>query len=165
MVIAMANVHAIHSVGESLATYLNNSYELDPLHTQYPCQFRLDSSGELLATASSDYGTTNTSRLSLFLYRITVNEHLRNTSQANGFSNTNIPLALDLHYLIAVWANHAAAEHTILAWMMRQFYLHPILDISSLRLDGGWTANDFIQLIPAELSNRHLRKLSNPLCN
>jgi hypothetical protein len=40
----------------------------------------------------------------LYLYRITMNEHLRNT--------------IDLHYLPSVWADKPLAEHSTLAWAM-----------------------------------------------
>jgi hypothetical protein len=152
----MANVFAIHSVGNSLVTYLRNSYP-EPLRTDQPCEFRLLSSGELIETG--DFPTT----LSLFLYRVTMNEHLRNVSRVNGFTDDDIPLSVDLHYLMTVWANNAVAEHTILAWGMRELYLHPVLDISSLSPEAGWTAGDVIQLIPAELSNEDVMRIWDAL--
>ena len=42
----MATTAAVHSVGHSLVTYLKNAYP-EPLRTEYPCEFRLLSSGEL----------------------------------------------------------------------------------------------------------------------
>ena len=44
----MANLLAIHSVGNSLRTFLDNSYS-DDLQSAHPCTFSLISSGELLS--------------------------------------------------------------------------------------------------------------------
>lgn len=156
----MANVSAIHSVGESIATYLGRSYP-EPLRTDYPCEFSLLSSGELIDT--TDYGGSELSKLSVFLYRVTMNEHLRNTRKSSGALESNVPLALDLHYLITVWATSAAAEHTILAWTMRQLFLNPILDMAFLSSEGGWNAGDVVQLFPAELSNEDVMRIWDAL--
>jgi hypothetical protein len=148
----VANVFAIHSVGSSLVTYLRNSYP-EPLRTDFPCTFALLSSGELLDTG--DLGTT----LSFFLYRVTLNEHLRNAARLNGHQDGNAPLTLDLHYLMTSWASSALTEHTILTWAMRELHLHPVLDVSSLSPEAAWDRGDVVQLIPAELSNEDIMRI------
>ena len=148
----MANQFAIHSVGESLRKYLESSYP-EPLRTNHSCSFRLLSSGEL--TDTGNFGTT----LSLYLYRVTMNEHLRNVPRINHTFDASAPLAVDLHYLMTVWANNALAEHTILSWAMRELYQHPILDKSSLSSEAEWSPADIIQLIPAELSNEDIMRI------
>ena len=152
----MANLRAIHSVGNSLVTFLRNSYPT-ALRTDHPCEFRLLSSGEL-----ADVGEIGTT-LSLYLYRVTMNEHLRNTIRLNDVSQQEVPLAVDLHYLMTVWSDSALAEHTILAWAMRQIYLHPILNSSSLSEEADWGPQDNIQLIPAELSNEDIMRIWDTL--
>lgn len=131
-------------------TYLRNSYP-DSMRDAFPCQFSLFSSGDLVEVG--DIPTT----LSLFLYRVTMNEHLRNAGRVNG--DKNVPLALDLHYLMTVWASSAEAEHSILAWAMRQLYSHSVLDLSSLSSEAAWGADDLVQLIPAELSNEDIMRI------
>jgi hypothetical protein len=74
-----------------------------------------------------------------------------------------VPLALDLHYLLTVWADSAVAEHTILAWAMRQLHDRPILDVGALSPEAGWTPADFIQIIPAELSNEDVMRIWDAL--
>jgi hypothetical protein len=152
----MANIFAIHSVGASLVTYLRNSYP-NSLRGPFPCQFSLFSSGDLVEVG--DIPTT----LSLFLYRVTMNEHLRNAGRINGSQDENVPLALDLHYLMTVWASSAEAEHSILAWAMRQLYHHSVLDISSLSAEAEWNAGDVVQIIPAELSNEDIMRIWDAL--
>lgn len=152
----MANHFAIHSVGESLRKYLESSYP-EALRTKISCSFRLVSSGEL--TDTSNFGTT----LSLYLYRVTMNEHLRNVPRTNDAVDAGAPLAVDLHYLLTAWANNALAEHTILSWAMRELYRRPILDKSSLSSEADWSMGDIIQLIPAELSNEDVMRIWDAL--
>lgn len=156
----MANLQAIHSVGNSLKTYLDNSYqELRQGNTSsYPsCDFRLLSSTEL--DNMDNPGTT----LSLFLHRVTVNEHVRNAHQIDGITPKQLPLSVDLHYLMSVWADSAAKEHFILAWAMRQLHLHPILDSSYLSSEAGWRPEEVIQIISAELSNEDMMRIWDTL--
>ncbi len=156
----MANLLAIHSVGNSLVTYLQNTYPESPeLEGPFPsCEFRLLSSGEL--DDMDDPGIT----LSLFLHRVTINEHLRNTRQINGTSRQQeVPLSVDLHYLMTVWTKSALAEHAILAWAMRQFHLNPVLDASHLTLDAGWNPGEVIQVIPAEMSHEDMMRIWDTL--
>ncbi len=152
----MANVMAIHSVGSSLITYLRNVYP-EPLRTDHPCDFRVISSGELADV--DDIGTT----LTLYLYRVIINEHLRNRSLPNSPSNVNPPLSVDLHLMLSVWADSAVAEHSICAWAMHQLHHHPIMDVSSLSSDGGWGPDDIVHIIPAELSNEDLMRVWDAL--
>ena len=152
----MANQFAIHSVGESLRKYLENAYP-EPLRTNTACSFRLISSGEL--TDTSNFGTA----LTLYLYRVTMNEYLRNVPRINQTFDASAPLAVDLHYLLTVWANNALAEQTILSWAMRELYRRPILDKSSLSSEANWSTADMIQLIPAELSNEDIMRIWDAL--
>jgi hypothetical protein len=148
----MANRLAIHSVGASLAKYLSDAYPA-ALRVQHPCQFRLLSSGQM--TTPDDDGAI----VSLFLYRVTMNEHLRNVSRVNRPSASGVPLSLDLHYLMTVWADGALAEQTILAWAMHEIYRHPVLDQSSLSPEAQWGPGEVIQLIPAELTNEDIMRI------
>jgi hypothetical protein len=152
----MANLLAVHSVGSSLITYLRNSYP-EELRTRHPCEFRLLASGEL--AGEEDFGTL----LSLYLYRVTQSEHLRNVPRRNDPSDAPAPLAIDLHYLLTVWADSAVAEHTILAWAMRQLHHRPVLDVSSLSPEAEWGRADFVQIIPAELSNEDVMRIWDAL--
>lgn len=147
----MANLAGIHSVGSSVVTYLQNTYP-EPLRTDHSCEFLLLSSGEM--TDTDNFGTT----LSLFLHRVSINEHLRNAVRISP-PNRTTSLALNLHYLMTVWSNSALTEQTILAWAMRQLYLNPVLDASSLSPEGGWDPEDRIQLVPEKMSNEEMMRI------
>lgn len=154
--VCMANLLAIHSVGASVITYLRTSYP-ENLRDKHSCEFRLLSSGEL-----SEKGVDDTT-VTLFLYRITMNEHLRNISRGPDLATIRPPLALDLHYLLTVWAGSALAEQSIFAWAMRQLYHHPVLDISSLSAEAEWKSGDIVQLIPTDLTTDDMMRIWDAL--
>jgi len=149
----MANIHSINSVGDSIMQFLRNAYPAE-LRDTHPCDFRIVSSGEL-ADDSDDFNTAVT----LYLYRIIMNEHVRNTSSSRHPRDTSVPLSVDLHFMLSIWANSASAEHTIGAWTMSQLHQHPIMDLSSLTEEGGWSSDDVVHIIPAELSNEDLMRI------
>ena len=158
----MANVRSIHSVCNSLMSFLGNDYDAEMLDgtrlaDEFPCQFRVLSSGDF--RSSADFGTT----LSLYLYRVLINEHVRNNPVAHGVRHAPAPLGVDLHFMLSVWTDSAVAEHTICAWVMNKLHRHPIMDVSSLRTEGGWQTDDVVQIIPAELSNEDLMRIWDAL--
>lgn len=148
----MATYFRVHSVGDSLITFLRNSYP-EPLRSDYPCEFRLISSGELAETESMGTAVT------LYLYRIEIDPNTRNQTHLRGSKITPHPLSLALFYLIMIWADSALAEHTITAWVMSQLHQHPILDKSTLSGSGEWDGADQIHIVPMEMSNEDLMRL------
>src|SRR3981081_2816974 len=110
----MANVFAVHSVGASIVRYLDTSYPA-PLRVAHPCNFRLHSSGDLTAAASEAFGTT----LSLYLYRVSIDEHLRNAGRPGSDAR---PMSIALHYLMSMWTTSALTEQLVFTWAMRQFH-------------------------------------------
>jgi hypothetical protein len=152
----MANPFGIHSVGSALMTYLRDTYpaNLGPGSGFPSCQFKLFSSGELSGDLT-DLGTA----LSLYLYRIKINEHRRNSIRPDGPSDSAPPLWVDLHYLMTVWADSALAEQTIMTWGMLQLHLRPMLDVSSLPPKFGWMPADTVQILDAELSDEDMMRI------
>jgi hypothetical protein len=153
----VSNVLAIHSVGQSLMTFLTNAYPatLKAIHT---CTFKQISSGELAKP-----GQNNETSVTLFLYRITMNEHLRNTPHRIDLGGEQFPLSIDLHYLITVWADTPLVEQAILAWVMQQLNQRPLLDLSALSPEANWSGADYVQIIPAELSNEDMMRIWDAL--
>ena len=155
----MANVFAIHSVGNSIATFLRNSYrkKIDGV-TMPECLFEQVSSGELAGNLAD-----SPTRITLFLYRVLVNEHSRQARRVGATSDQRAPLNLDLHYLMTAWAGNALDEQVTLTWAMRQMHEAPVLDASSLSPDGGWARDEVVQIIPAELSTEDLMRIWDAL--
>jgi hypothetical protein len=153
----LANFRAIHSVGHSLATWLKNSFPTE-LAAGQTFDIRLISGGEM-----NDAADEPGPGLTLFLYRVTVNEHLRNAKNPNDPAGSRAPLSLDLHYLMTVWAGTADVEHVVLGWALDRLHQSPVLDLSALTPDAEWTAGDVVQLIPAELSTEDIMRIWDAL--
>jgi hypothetical protein len=153
----MANLFAIHSVGSSIAIFLKNTYP-ETLRSQHSCDFRLISSTELAQMDDPESPV-----LSLFLHRVTINEHLRQDVRLNDLRYAAAPLAVDLHFLMTVWAQSALTEQLVLAWAMRQLHLHPMLDLSALSPEAGWGAAEQVQLIPADLTTDEIMRIWDAL--
>jgi hypothetical protein len=148
----VADYQAVFAVGDALVKHLNNNY--DPDAVGFPCNFRLVSSAEIANEDTAKLDKT----VSLFLHRITTDEHYRNVTRLQDHPGAQPVLYLDLHYMISYWdasAEGAEAEQKILVWTMQQLQSHPILDTSVLSLSSaapGWDNTDCVQLIPADLS-------------
>jgi hypothetical protein len=46
---------------------------------------------------------------------------------------------------------------------MSQLHQQPVMDVSSLTEEGGWSNNDVVKIIPAELSNEDLMRIWDAL--
>lgn len=154
----MANYQAVHSVANSIVTFLNNTYppQMDGVDTP-ECTFSLVSSGELTGTYDGP------ARVTLYLYRVTVNEHTRQQRPPAMSPEQLAPMGLDLHFMLSAWASTALAEQVPLTWAMRQLYLHPLLDASSLSPEARWGPDEVIQIIPAELPTEDMMRIWDAL--
>jgi hypothetical protein len=148
----VADYQAVFAVGDALVKHLGNNYDANTVG--FPCTFRLVSSAEIANEDTAKLDKT----VSLFLHRITTDEHYRNVTRLQDRPGDQPVLYLDLHYMISYWdasAEGAEAEQKILTWTMQQLQSHPILDTSVLSLSSanpGWDNTDCVQLIPADLS-------------
>jgi len=149
----MANVQAVYSVGNSLERYLNHVLRTTPPPgLPKTTTIKLFSSGEMIEKDAPADPT-----LSLYLYRITQNEHLRTSGNGDPL-RYRVPLSVNLHYLMTAWSKSAESEQLLMAWAMRELYMHPVLDKSALTNEGEWGAEDIVQIIPAELSNEDIMR-------
>ncbi len=150
----MANHLAIHSVCQSIADYLAQSYSIfvasqgaGPLPNP---NFAVLSSSKF---SSTDAITDDT--VSVFLHRITINNALRNTRNGPAVG----PLGLDLHLLLTVWADDPANEHILLGWAMRQLHYHAFLDRSSLNDDAQWEVDEQICIFPTDINPEEMARI------
>lgn len=150
----LANHLAIHALSASLRDFLQQSYEAAAGELNLPaCDFEL-LPGWKFAGTDSFANTTVT----LYLYRVSTNLHLRNVRHGPPSG----PLGLDLHYLLTVWGKDgdtAQTEQTLLGWVLRELHYHPWLDASVLNADGQWAADETVALLPADLSAEELVRL------
>jgi len=147
----VAKPTAVFSVCNALQTFLKNAYDTASPQPAAGVTFSVIASHALnVAPPDGDVVT-------IWLYRLTVNEHQRNF--APDPNQPRPPLMLDLHLLLTCWSNKPAVEHALLAWTMRELHQRPVLDNSLLPADDGWRLGDTVQLLPAELSNEDLMRL------
>jgi len=161
----MAAFTGIRSVGQSIVAFLNARWAVEPLpggpagellRDHLTANIELISSGEL-AGDSVAYNNT----ITLWLYRVSVNEQMRNRSR-NG-QRSSVPIHVDLHYLLTSWADTADVEHRLLGWAMRTLQEASILDASFLSPDGLWHPDEVVHLTPEELSNEDMLRLWDSL--
>jgi hypothetical protein len=154
----MANILAVHSVGNSIVTWLRNSYPAMLAGRPMPaCAFDLVSCGQLAGDVEE------TTRVTLLLHRVAVNEHARQSRPANAAADGRAPLSLDLHYLLTAWAATPLDEQITFAWTLRQLHQHPVLDASSLSPEAGWARDEVIQIVPSELSTEDMMRIWDAL--
>lgn len=160
----MANVFALRSLVTSLATTLSNAYETSPQKADLPTgfSFELISSGQFAMDDAKD-NAKDTDRVTLFVHRVGMNPHLRTSGRVLDRDMDPLPLSLDVHLLFSIWTNVPENELTILAWLMRELHVHPILDSASLNTDASWGPDDVVQLIPEELSTEDMMRLWDAL--
>lgn len=146
----MANHLAIHSFAQSLRNYLQQSHAA--FKPALPAaSFEVLSSGRFTSTEETILDPSVT----LYLHRITVNNHLRNTRKGPAVG----PLGLDLHFLLTVWSQDAEKEYQLIGWAMRQLHFHAFLDQGSLSPDAEWAVDDLVSLYPAELSSDEMARI------
>lgn len=160
----MANIAAIRSVGNSLAAYLNNAYRASafpPNVTKPECTYVVTSIGGVRAEDVPASDTTV--RVLIFLYRASMNQHLRNVGRTTDPQMRPAPVSIDLHFLVSFWAKSVENEHLVLAWTLRQLHDVPVLDGSILSREAAWTADDVIQLIPEEIGTEEMMRIWDTL--
>lgn len=150
----MANHLAIHSFCQSLSDYLAQRHATytppDGVPALPSASFAVLSSSKFSSSDAIADGT-----VSLFLHRVSINNHLRNT---RAHPPTG-PLGLDLHLLLTIWADGASDEHTLLAWAMHELHRHPFLDRSSLGAEAGWAVDEQINIVPGDLAPEEMARI------
>ena len=100
------------------------------------------------------------SRITLWPYRVLINEHQRNRQFPAGPGRINQPLPLDVHLMLTVWADAAGDELVLFAWAMRELYQLPVIDRSLLTtVDAGFDEGDLIQLAPTEMTVEDMMRI------
>jgi hypothetical protein len=154
--LTMANTLATFSVCNALRTFLQQAYDTAPVQPVAGARFDV-----ITANVINAAPPTGQDLVTVFLYRVTVNEHQRNLRVEP--YRERVPLTLDLHLLLTTWSATARNEHALLTWTMRELYQRPVLDMSLLSAEANWQPGDAIQIVPAELSNEDMMRLWDAL--
>lgn len=107
-----------------------------------------------------------TNRISLFLYRVEVDESRRNTDLARltPTSPRRHALGLELHYLLTVWGKqNAEGEQVMLARCMEILDCHALISGSLLDPAYPWEAEDGLRISLAHLTTEDMLRLWDSL--
>lgn len=148
----MAQITAIHALISGLAQHLSRAYQLRPL-VGTTCKFE-----PLGISAMKQLDGTDT-KCTILLYRTTQNEHLRNRPAAHLPYGKAVPLTINLHLLVTIWADGPLKEQGLLGWVMRELHLRPVIDRSLLGDSAIFAPGDLMSLTPEELSLDDMSKL------
>lgn len=151
----MAGFSAAYSVGESLVQYLRNLYPSD-LRADHPCKFELAKSADM--AEAEPYGDTG-STISLFLYRMSIDQYLHPAGSGRVVPPVSRALPLDLHYMVTAWSASKHSEQLLMTWVMAQLHWNPILDPSNLMSIGGWRKDESIQIAPTNITQEDLSRI------
>jgi hypothetical protein len=159
----MPNIAAIRSVGSSLADYLDHAYRASlfpPGVTRPNCTFSVVSSGQM---QTQDDPSNQAVQVLIYLYRVSIDGHLRNAGRPGAPDVQPVALPVNLHYLFTFWSTSADSEHLVLAWTLRQLHLTPLLDASILGREADWGADEFVHIVAADLSNEDMMRVWDAL--
>ena len=122
---------------------------------------QLSDENSILFDSPGDIEDTTTPKLSMFLYQIVENSHLRNVEHKPiGIDQIrNPPLALDLYYIFTPFANNRETEIIILERIMQILYDNAVIKDEMLTVSLKESGNDKIRIIPNNLSFEELNKL------
>jgi hypothetical protein len=148
----MATVSAIHAITSGIGQVLSRAYQLRPV-TGVSCKFEPLGMSDFRKLDGQD------TKVSIVLYRITHNEHLRNRPPPTLPTGKPAPLTVNLHMLVTVWADSALKEQSLIAWTLRELHTRPVMDRSVFAEIGGFGTGDLVTMFPEELTLDDLSKL------
>lgn len=107
-----------------------------------------------------DFNDPPTPAVTIFLYRVTVEDSQRNrASRILPGGRTSRPLLpLNLHFLVTPWARQISDEHRILGRIVQTFYDNSEMGSSVLQ-GAAWDSQDSVQLIYDSLPIEDLHRI------
>jgi hypothetical protein len=150
--VGMADFRALHSVIDGIVRRLDRSCPPD-LRAAVNASFSVLAGGQWTADPAP-------TAITLWPFRVHVNEHQRNVELRSGAQVRNRPLPLDMHFLMTVWGTNSANELTLFGWALREMYSMPTLDASTFTtVDARWRAEEIVQVSPADMSIEDMARL------
>ena len=154
----MADIHAIQTTCDAVMRLLQESYRSNLIEPQLNLQFEV--------YGADDFKNHMTAGVSLFLYRVHINQNQRSPiiRASNGTGSRSL-LPLDLHFFLTVWATKASLQHAILGWAMRMLEDRPVIQSSLL---NGVRRNVFredetVEVVAGQLTNEELMRIWDDL--
>lgn len=157
----MADYQSIAGASRSIARYLSHCYATEqpvPGNTTTAVLTRTED------FVSGDSGSViTTPALSIYLYRVDVDNTMRAAWSAVGSRDGRSHLPLELHFLLTPWAANATDEHRILGRTMQCLDSTPILSGPLLDPITEWSTHEAIQVFPDTMSTEAVMRTFDSL--
>lgn len=160
----MAQIGAVHSVGESIVRHLKGAHELEQRtqaslpetrRTLPDCRFEQISAAQL----DGDFNPSE-NLVTFYLFRMGIDRYLRTTAdQKTPRDPKSRPLSLELHYLVTAWAAESAHEQTLMSWTMLELHRTTVYDRAHLVPDILWEPAESIQIVPSEMTHENMMRI------
>jgi hypothetical protein len=141
----MADFHVIAAAGRTIERVLDAGFDqLEPVDgsSTRAVLVRSDEFDLSLATTPIVFPA-----LSIFLYRVEVNQTMRAVWAASTLADGRSRLPLDLHFLLTPWADNAEWEYQILGRTMQILDELPILSGPLLYPSPAWEDHETLQVL------------------
>lgn len=123
----MSSYMVLSRVSEELRRTLWAAYDADPVVRPI-----VGSEAAIVFANPTETARDSANRLSIWLYQITENEFLKNqpVARTNGHTTQqDMPLALNLHYLITPFGSTPEADHRLLGLTLQTLYDNAIIPL------------------------------------
>lgn len=164
----MAQIGAVHAVGESLVRHLRGAHGIErttqgtlpPERRTLPeCRFEQVSGAQLDGEFSPAENL-----VTFYLFRLGLDRTLRATGdQKTPRDPKSRPLSLELHYLVTAWSADSRDEQTLLSWTMLELHRTSLLDRAQLVPAALWEPGESIQIVPSEMSHENMMRIWDAL--
>jgi hypothetical protein len=126
----VSSYHVIRSVSEALRQILWSEFRVDPVILDI-----VGNDQAIVLANPTETARESSNRLSLWLYQVSENEHVKNQPaiRANGADSTQpAPLALNLLYLLTPFAPSGEADHLLLGKLLQVLYDNAVVLLRDL---------------------------------
>lgn len=109
--------------------------------------------------AAKDFTSPMQTGVSLFLYRVALNDGSRVPTR--GGTSQRLPRPLDLHMMLTAWGRDASLQHAIAGWMISRLEATPLLPSSLLNSvwPGVFQPNEALEVVLSDLATQELYSL------
>jgi hypothetical protein len=164
----MAQVGAVHSVGESIVRHLSGAHAIErgvqaglaeDRQTLPACRFQQVSGTEL----NNNFSPAE-NLITFYLFRMGMDKNLRSTADHKYPRDPKSrPLSLELHYLVSCWSASGMNEQTLMSWTMLELHRTALLDRAVLQPASLWEEDESVQLQLIEMNHESMMRIWDAL--
>lgn len=164
----MAQVGAVHSVGESIVRHLSGAHAIErdvqatlpaDRQTLPACRFQQVSGAEL----NNNFAPAE-NLVTFYLFRMGMDKNLRSAADHKTPKDPRSrPLSLELHYLMTCWSASGLHEQTLMSWTMLELHRTSLLDSAILQPSALWDADESVQLQLSEMNHENMMRIWDAL--